>query len=331
MLRPDPPPGALWGTAAVGATTVVVVKASDGVDLSAWTSIAIALVFGLAQLTFVRQQSRRNDVALLKDLREGWTGVRPAWEITRAALEGSGDFYAPHLDDQDRARLAALEAQLRELEAAHDAINNAIARKERSQPPGATPPQASDRQYARYSTASDSLREQTRWVQAQVNELQNYLGPVAELVLSGRVSVQVIYSIIGPYLVPFTVVIRSLARTGEAEAKFSTSSASDWLYFNGAGQRRLIVSLVDLLWAEAVRRGDLSPLTVQSVAEHKRRSGSGLAVRKRVHKQARLVKAGPLRAWSLSRSLKVAENPESLAIYSRLGDDWLTPPTDWPL
>jgi hypothetical protein len=276
----------------------VVAAASSGftfAQTAPFISAGIALSLGSAQLAFVRQQARRNDAALLKDLRSGWTEVRGSWRIVIASIVDVDDFYAPHLSAEDRSILERLGQAIMDDNWVDD-------------------------------------RSDIKWLDAHIADVRMYLTQLAELVVSGRVSVDVAYSVVGFDLVPHNRPLRVLV--GAAESSGLTGRQI-WWHFNTldaklAGHRRLVVALGDLLWAEAIRRGDLSPHHVRTVAEHKRTSTSGSLARFRLKTLARRLGNSRRSTRRLLKLLAIAENPQKLPLYKELDENRYIMDREWP-
>jgi hypothetical protein len=153
----------------------------------------------------------------------------------------------------------------------------------------------------------DFLDEQI-WLSDHARRVVTALSRIADLVLSGRASVELAYLVVGQELTR-----RSRPLRGMLFLQHHRWMAVDTLASQG-GTRERIMSLVDLMWAEGVRRQDLATHTVRAAAEAKR-SGTGALCRRRVRALSRST-GGPRRvARRLTASLRIAEKD---------------PPEEWP-
>lgn len=138
------------------------------------------------------------------------------------------------------------------------------------------------------------------WLSDHCRTALGALSLASDLVLSGRLIPSDLYVILG----------LDLARRSRA--------LRDVLFMNNPifthvdtmhpqrGQRERILALVDLMWAEAARRDDLSPWALERAAEIKR-SGTGKIARKRMMTQCTAVRSRPFTKWRLGHLLAYAE------------------------
>ncbi len=306
----EPGVGSAAAGTAVAAAVIVVVgaQAQSGDVLAAWSSAGVAVVLGSVQLLFVRQQSRRNDVVLLKDLRAAWSELRRSWRISAAAALGVDDFYAPHLEDDDRRNLAAMRDSTRMFMQSIPRFDDAD---------------------VEIDAAWSEWRSSVKWLEDHRRAVTSFLGQLAEMVLSGKISVNLAYSLVGPEIVPLSKPLRMVIGLTEPEDVESRFSWSQGTVGRDRGSQSRILAMTDLFWAEAVRRGDLSPHRVIEVAEYKVSEGTGERCRRRLRRIVRMTGGGRFRSIVMARGLIVAEKPNSLDMYRRL-DNSLHPPTDWP-
>jgi hypothetical protein len=138
------------------------------------------------------------------------------------------------------------------------------------------------------------------------------LASIGLLVLRGELSAAGAYAVLGPAVIRNGGALRTLvtppARNAHDPDFEVLWRVQGWSTYRPGVVRRLNI-LIDILWAEAVRFGDLAPYELIAAADAKA-AGSGSANRARVKAEARLVGRWPLRWWTgarLSRRLRVAE------------------------
>ena len=225
-----------------------------------------ALLVAISQAILVKQQARRGEVTLTRDLIAAWHDVTDAWRLCMAVEDLGEGFYSPHVTEEERAKLDRL---------------------------GKLP--------------DDSRRtsnDEQVWLSGHGRNLVSALGRIADLVLSGRASVQLAYTVLGHELTRRSRPLRSML-FNQHERWWGVDTLG-----SQAGTRERILALVDLMWAEAVRRGDLSPHVIAKAAKLKRER-TGAQSRKRVRDLSRSMGASRFTAHKLAKSLEVSEVPPS--------------------
>ena len=260
------------------------------VALSA-ASIAISLIALLTSLAGHRAARAR----YVTDLRASWEQLHPHWSRSLLLSRGSDDYYTD-ASDTDREEVRQLE------------VMASAAKWEK-------PP------YEGLTEWINELRAESRHTRA----VCRFLAHCSDLVLSGRISVDDVYRILGPDVSSHGNAIRWMCGTTGGEnydrnTEFDTAANSSYY-----GEQDLILALIDLLWAETVRQGDNKPHSLSAVAAHKKQFRTGKLCRRRVFKTSWHRGRNWLRAWMLSRSLR---DGEIVPVKSILRSDTLWPYID---
>jgi hypothetical protein len=220
----------------------------------------LAAVFTAIQGFAARNQARSLQVQLLMGLNQDWRSLREAWAISLMLIRGSSDFYT-------RATMEARYAYVVLREMGHFG--------EYSPDPWSMSLDVPDEYRTRVSELSVSEQQlQAQRLIDATEDVVAFLQRTCGRVLSGELQVATLYEACGPAVVQNARPLRELAK----EHRYS------W-YYPGMSERILI--LIDLLWAHAVRLGEVGEENLSAIAAHKRATGSGLTNRLRVRRAAR--------------------------------------------
>jgi hypothetical protein len=207
-------------------------------------SVALVLV-AWAQFLVVRAQRHHDELLVQSALLAAWKRLEPDWHRCIGAVAGPDDYYSPVYGD--------LRAELQE--------------------------QATNR-----SELTGRLRGDTEVKnELAVRAVLTFLGFVAAQVLRGRVSPAFVWSLLGTDVIRRA---RPLRQVMEFPAEDKTGPAlmlggATWFY-PGLGNR--VRSLIDILWAEGARLGELADAEAIRVANHKRAKNTSQFSRDRVRR-----------------------------------------------
>lgn len=257
-------------------------------------SIAISLIALLTSLAGNRAARAR----YVTDLRASWEQLHPHWSRSLLLSRGSDDYYTD-ASDTDREQMRKLE--------------RLASKAEWDKPP-----------HEGLSEWINMLRAESRHTRA----VCRFLAHCSDLVLSGRISVNDVYRILGPDVSSHGKAIRWMCGATDFSGHYRNSAFNTAVNSSYYGEQDLILGLIDLLWAETVRQGDNEPHNLSAVARHKRRFGTGKLCRRRVFRISWSRGRSLFRAWSVSRSLRDAE---ILPVSSILRADTLWPYIDMRL
>lgn len=299
--------GAVGQPAGEASNTVLGLNA----DVVALFFTVLGALFVLYQVINARRTRRLTEVQREREWGKGWAEHRDGWALATIAVRGPSDYYA-----LGRPELRALVVEM---------------------------------QAANSGTDWDEQRGTKALVEEPIRAMLRFLDSLAQQVVSGRLSARVAYTIVGTDIVRSSAVLRSLvghryaANTpppdygmregaswleavetlGEEEAtaaltrgakwerEHNPHGVSSWLNYYPGMRIRLLV-LLDVLWAEACRRGELSTDEVDSIGAMKKATNSGLRNRARLGpvcaaERGRLASA--LTTWRLRWLLLWSEFP----------------------
>ena len=151
-------------------------------------------------------------------------------------------------------------------------------------------------------TPGEFIQEQI-WLSDHCRTALSALSLASDLVLSGRLIPSDLYVILG-----LDLARRSRPLRDVLFMENSVFTHVDTMHPQ-RGQRERILALVDLMWAEAARRDDLSPWVLERAARLKR-SGTGDIARKRMVAQCNAVRSRIFTKWRLCHLLAYAERKD---------------------
>lgn len=224
---------------------------------------ALLALFAAGQVYVIRQQRLLAELQVVHELREQWNAVEDEW-IGMLVL--GGHFYLD-VPDEVSAKYPVLS---------HERIDEYRSlvhfhRRKKS-----------------WEAMSDSLDEDElallshgsvlRFPEAFHRQPLELLGTVCAYLLRGRLTIGTAYEVFGADLIRNSSSIR-----------YVTDAAPSSTYFlrNYPGIRRRVLILLDLVWAEAVKRGDLDALEARKAAAAKAQARTGLRNRRRLRAEAR--------------------------------------------
>jgi len=239
-------------------------------DSAWWTAVATVLLalIGFVQLAAIRAQHRREQMAAADQFRRRWQSAHEAWARVVFVGRNPGEYY--------QAASATEVEQLTQ------------------------------------RMASVRADQPTIWALNSIREVAGILSDVCAAVLEGRLSTGDAYSVFGTTMLRQGRPLRSLLEPGYGypahgtEHAFVQTEIQDWLLYHDGIRRRCLI-LVDLMWAEGVRRLDLPPADMLAAAEAKRRSGQ-VTRERMVEELGRLGGRGRrVRSFKLVRLLQASE------------------------
>jgi hypothetical protein len=287
-------------------------------------SVFGALIIG-AQLVLARRNRRLAEITAEREWSNRWREHEDGWTLASIVARGPDDYYARGGPELRQRELDRLEADRLFIASLDD-------------------PDEFDRQWLH-------MRMTHRAVEEPIREMFDFLDNLAEHVLNGWLRPRVAYAAVGRDIVRSSAVVRKLVGpaygTGTAlvdedtakhfEANRSSSGEGwredeiahmelvaanegarmphgicGWMVYYPALRMRLLV-LLDVIWAEACRRGELATIDTQAVAVVKQVTGSGSRNRSRLDTACSI--GGVLRrvvmSWRLRWLLTWAERPRS--------------------
>jgi cysteine synthase len=217
-------------------------------DVSNWlvagsTVVYVVLTAGLVMLGL--RQARRDEVSLIAVLSDRWARAQDDWMKAMLVARGPTNYYniaAP----EETARYEGLLADLADLAAMGPGR------------PG-------------WSGRHQALANRSREYESAAAAVIEQLASISLLVLRGRLSTGGAYAVLGPQLVRNAGSLRILLVRHRGDAGVVSEPArrvGGWAQYRPGVVRRVLV-LVDLLWAEAARLGDLAPFELASAADAK--------------------------------------------------------------
>lgn len=255
---------------------------------------ALALAFVAGQWRSAVGQNRQAEAALAAQLRQQWHDLETRWHIAIMLAIGPDDFYTPTTGDI-RSRFRQLLEDLQAMEAL-----------------------ASTRM-DEYLALHSQTRERSHEFQVAARDVVLFLGALSSLMLEGRISVPLVYSIVGNDIAPRSRQVRVLVGASPADydrVVGDVPAPVAWDYWVDAspGLRERVLVLVDLMWAEAAAYGDVEVHALVSTAAFKRSKGTGVKNRLRVRRWS-LVAGGRWTALRLERLLLKSEFVAPACLY----------------
>lgn len=290
-----------------------------------------AAIFAASQVLVARRQGHLIELQVLHELRDQWLALRAEW---LGLLMIGGQFYVkPDAEAVSRHPILA-EAAIREyVEAAHfDKMDRRMSRPEVEDQPSddrvtrPKPPLAAQSFQEELSggALSESIsilnerqeallepmgNESPQWPEAFYREPLGLLSVVCSYVLQGRLSARLAYDILGEDLI-----------RNSASVRYAIDVSPQVTYYlrNHPGIRRRVLLLLDVLWAEAALRGDLSEREAATARATKAAYRSGVRNRRRLRREARRL-GGLLRMAALDWLLTAAEVDARAPVFFRTG------------
>ena len=151
------------------------------------------------------------------------------------------------------------------------------------------------------STEVTLTRSEVQEFFVSVRRILVFNSEIAGQILRGELQPQLAYEVLGP----------QIARNGGTIREMMENQA-EWVSFQPGLQLR-VLALIDLMWAEGARIGELETQpTAKEVATHKRTTGSGKASRKRTAQLVRRVSHKPfvVREWKILQLTDLLRNAE---------------------
>ena len=226
---------------------------------------ALLVLVGAVQVGMLFSQKHQNQLALLQDYRNKWWGLKKEWAAVVYVGRREGDYY--QVADQ------ALLKEFDKLKQEH------------------------------------SLSRPTVWALAPVRAVSNILSDVCIRVLQGHLDIKDIYPVFGSELLrqgkPLRIILDVYYPIHhdpmeDREHSNIRKELQDWLIYHDGIRRRCLI-LIDLLWAEGVRLGDICPSDIKNAAKAKIHTAKAINERiadetKKVNNSMSLLRVAKLRA-----------------------------------
>lgn len=219
---------------------------------------AIATVIALAAALFAKRANHVSSSAYVSALVAEWGALNAEWVLSLLLARGVDDRYVPATTEQ-RQEARLLIAGASDHEVSREFTDNALILR----------------------SVAPSLRRVTR-----------FLARCGELLVLGRLSPGEIYMVLGSDVVRHAAAVRWIIGAdvegthGSSRWRGTRNGNLDWTLPEEPfhGEQDLVLALVDLLWAEAAKRGDDYPSSFLSVARHKRDHLTGVICRRRLRR-----------------------------------------------
>jgi hypothetical protein len=286
-------------------------------DATAVAAIAavVTLPLGLVQWRSTRAQARSAEVDLLREMRADWLELKSQWHKALLTAIGPDSYYSP-ASMEIRETFRKLIEDIQSIPDVED--------------PG-------------WHAHLNNTRDRSHEFEQAERDVLFFLATLASVVLTGRLSPSLAYTVIGPDVVRRSRQIRVLlgaakpdwysldrAEEKEEQSESSTGELTDeedavalvkeieeddgedqecpWVYWVDSlpGLTDRILGLMDVLWAEGVRRYDLETHDLVAGASVKYDTQSGLRNRLRIRRLCR-EHGSRFTNWRLERSLLVSE------------------------
>lgn len=254
----------------------------------------LALAVSAGAALWSRRDSRRAEAAIVHELRDGWKRLAADWQIAILLVRGPSDYYSGGTPEQRSMLVRYYEVLVEPSRLLGDS-----------------------------ALAEEELVLRTA-LESSVRRVFDFLDWATVQVLTNRITPSQLYSLLGNDIVRRGSVLRGLIDRdveptipGGLQQSFDDAAGSGlvWLpksrgwasfleYYPSEGQRVLV--LLDLMWAEAIRFGNVNYEEAERVAETKRRLSTGRRNRRRCRVEARRFR-GPIASWRLGRRLSIAE------------------------
>lgn len=247
---------------------------SNELMMSMLTSLLVLV--GLGQLVFLKSQRRQNQLNLLQEYRSRWEECSKNLAIIIFIGRNDNEYY--QLADRK------LVSELSDLVKNNDECGPTI------------------------------------WALESINHVCNNLSDICIKILQGQLEIQDVYPLFGSNLLRHSRPLRVLLDVNSVYARYQLQSKTkytskhtsirkelqDWLIYHDGVRRRCLI-LIDMLWAEGTRLGDLSPDDIRCAADAKLETGS--LSRKRLISEFKRVNSipRPFLAFKLTHHLKHSE------------------------
>jgi hypothetical protein len=239
-------------------------------------------------------------------MRSAWQDLRPKWRIAVMLARGPSDYYNLDITDGEVAKWRSVQLLAEHIDGL----------------------EGDD-----WDVGHHQLRRAETPYEIAIRDCIGFLADTAQLVARGRLSIDDAYAVCGREVIRQARPIRVLLGYPVASQGFEKMEEADergggyeletdweyglqrpltggdwhsWIDYYPAVRTRTF-ALLDLLWALAVRDGDIEAAEAKQIARHKRRS-SGRACRVRVAKSCMHFRS-PVRAMRLTFLLTYAEHP----------------------
>ena len=264
--------------------------ASQGAaNIFASAAAAIAIV----ALNVSAKANRVTRVELVTDVRREWEALRKEWSRCLLLYHGP-DYYYVDASLEEREQIRRLIEEVERL--------------------GVDSREAQD--LSRRGSAISQTVELMRAEAASVRSVVRFLAYAGELLLSGRLNPIDATSVFGPDIAPQGRALRWMAgitRLRQDAQDPSDAEASEWVImadqitsWSYHAEQEVLLCLIDILWAESARSGNIDPDVLVKVAGHKKVSGAGRRCRRRVFRATRR-RGGFRLAFAYHRLLRHAE------------------------
>lgn len=194
---------------------------------------ALLVLVGITQIKMLFSQKHQNQLALLQDYRNRWWNLKKQWATVVYVGRREGDYYQ-----------VADQSLLKVLDKVKDEY---------------------------------SLSAPTVWALESVRDVSNIFSDICIRILQGHLDIKDVYPIFGSELLRQGRPLRILLDVyypkdhdpmeGRAHGGIR-KELQDWLIYHDGIRRRCLI-LIDLLWAEGVRLGDICPSDIKNAAKAK--------------------------------------------------------------
>ncbi|MGW4295065.1 hypothetical protein ACWEH1_18685 [Micromonospora chersina] len=260
-----------------------------------------AAVISIVALSVSGKANRATRVELVTDVRREWETLRKEWSRCLLLYHGP-DYYYVDIPLNERAQVRDLMEEVERL--GSDARN----------------PQ----DFMRAVTAVSQNVELMRAEASSVRSIVRFLAYAGELLLSGRLSPTDASSILGPDIAAQGRAVRWMAGVTRIHPDTENGPGkklSEWVVmadqitsWHYHAEQEVLLCLIDVLWAEAARNGNVDPDILLKVARHKTTNGTGAQCRRRVFLATR--RRGGLRlAITYFRLLRHAEKLPFVSVF----------------
>lgn len=227
------------------------------IDPLAASIAALAALVALQQYLVSRISSSQNEVILIAELRREWASLKDEWHAAILAVNGPDSYYTP----------APLEMRQK--------FTKTIKELDKSRGEGG---------YESWKKG----RMQSHLFEQSIRDCLFFLDSLSSAVFSGKISPRLAYTIVGPEVPRRSKQVRLMLGEGPID------SVPHYHYFvvnSYPGLKIRIFALIDVLWAEASRLGDLEHHELVKVAQYKKNK-TGTSCRKRARRLTMKVSKG---------------------------------------
>lgn len=257
----------------------------------------LLVAFAAGQVVAIRQQRALAELQVVHELREQWQSVYKEWT---GLLVLGGHFYLDIPEDVADAYPLLLREDV-------DTYRKLVHFNRRSDSWDEIESKLPKEEFDIISQRTLAFPEEFH------RSPLGLLATVGSYVLRGRVSPGTAYEVFGSDLT-----------RNSSSVRYVTDLAPNSTYYLGyyPGVRRRVLILLDLMWAEAAKRGDLKPLEHDKAAETKTKHKTGVRNRRRLRtEQRRLRRAMPSFGrleWHLTSAEVPSDVGRSRALLRRL-------------